>query len=94
MWTGERKIAALGVQITHGITRHGAAVNVATDLSRYDSIIPCGITDKEVTSMRRELGEYVSVAEVAQALGEEFMQQFGYSVCEQMHRDSLEGADM
>ena len=47
VWVGERKIAAIGVQISHGVTRHGAALNVSTDLSYFDSIVPCGLADKE-----------------------------------------------
>ena len=56
VWVGERKIAAIGVQISHGVTRHGAALNVSTDLSYFDSIVPCGLADKEVTSLDRETG--------------------------------------
>jgi len=51
----QRKIAAIGVQIRHGVTTHGLALNVNTDLSAFDLIVPCGISDKEVTSMAKEL---------------------------------------
>lgn len=90
VWTGERKIAAVGVQISHGVTRHGAAVNVATDLSWYDSIIPCGIEDKEVTSVSRELGRDVPVHDVAAVLSEAFMQHFGYSRHEMVSQESMQ----
>jgi lipoyl(octanoyl) transferase len=52
---GERKIGAVGVRITHGISSHGIALNVTTDLSTYKHIVPCGTPDKEVTSVMQEL---------------------------------------
>ncbi|MEW5309559.1 MAG: hypothetical protein WDW38_001440 [Sanguina aurantia] len=68
VWVGQRKIAALGVQITHGVSSHGVALNVCTDLRYFDDIIPCGITDREVTSLSRECGPRVEVSSAAQAL--------------------------
>jgi hypothetical protein len=55
VWVGERKIGAVGVRITHGISSHGIALNVTTDLSAYKHIVPCGTPDKEVTSVWQEL---------------------------------------
>lgn len=55
VWVGERKIGAVGVRITHGISSHGIALNVTTDLSTYKHIVPCGTPDKEVTSVMQEL---------------------------------------
>lgn len=55
VWVGERKIGAVGVRITHGISSHGIALNVATDLDMYKHIVPCGTPDKEVTSVMQEL---------------------------------------
>ena len=93
VWTGERKIAALGVQISHGVTRHGAAVNVATDLSYFSHIIPCGIRDKEVTSVSRELGhEGVAVQEVGARFCEAFARQFGHPALEVVSRSDIEVA--
>ncbi|GMH11506.1 hypothetical protein Nepgr_013347 [Nepenthes gracilis] len=54
VWIGERKIGAIGVRIQSGITSHGLAFNIDPDLSYYKHIVPCGIPDKEVTSLRRE----------------------------------------
>ena len=56
VWTAGGKIAAIGVKISRGIAFHGFALNVNTDLSYYRHIVPCGITDRPVTSMAAELG--------------------------------------
>lgn len=68
----EAKIAALGVHISRGVTSHGVALNVNTDLSFFDLIVPCGITSKPVTSMSRELGRAVPLQEVAHSLSRNF----------------------
>ena len=70
--THEAKIAALGVHVSRGVTSHGIALNVQPDLSFFDLIIPCGITSKPVTSMAKELGRELPIAEVAQALSRNF----------------------
>lgn len=67
VWTERGKIAAMGVHITRWITRHGFALNVQTDLSFYDLIVPCGIVGRGVTSMRVELAREVDLSEVAGA---------------------------
>ena len=59
-----RKIAALGVKCSRWVTMHGFALNVNTDLGYFDKIIPCGIDDKAVTSMKAELGREVNFKEV------------------------------
>jgi lipoyl(octanoyl) transferase len=64
----EAKIAALGVHISRGVTSHGVALNVNTDLSFFNLIIPCGITSKPVTSMEKELGRPIPLQDVAQSL--------------------------
>ncbi|GLJ14039.1 hypothetical protein SUGI_0224430 [Cryptomeria japonica] len=54
VWVSNRKIGAIGVRISSGITSHGLAFNIDPDLSFYSHIVPCGIPDKEVTSLRKE----------------------------------------
>jgi lipoyl(octanoyl) transferase len=61
----ERKVAAIGIRVSRGITMHGFAVNCDVDLSWYDRFVPCGISDAGVTSLSAELGRDVTVEEVA-----------------------------
>ncbi|MFC5730252.1 MULTISPECIES: lipoyl(octanoyl) transferase LipB [Nocardioides] len=60
----ERKIAAIGIRVSQGVTMHGFALNCDVDLGWYDRFVPCGIADAGVTSLSRELGRDVPVAEV------------------------------
>jgi lipoyl(octanoyl) transferase len=62
---GDRKIAAIGIRVAKGVTMHGFALNVNPDLSAFRSIVPCGISDADVTSLEIELGRVVTVDEVA-----------------------------
>ena len=72
----ERKICAIGVRCSRWITMHGFAVNVNTDLSYFDNIIPCGIKNKQVTSMKTELGYELNYAEVKEKLKRNFEKVF------------------
>ncbi len=72
-----RKICALGVKASRWITIHGFALNVNTDMRYFDYIIPCGITDKQVTSMKRELETEVDFEEVKDKIKKHFQEVFG-----------------
>jgi lipoyl(octanoyl) transferase len=65
----ERKVAAIGVRVQAGVTLHGFSLNCQPDLTAYDRIVPCGITDAGVTSLAAELGRPVPVAEIIDAAG-------------------------
>jgi lipoyl(octanoyl) transferase len=78
VWVGESKIAAIGVKFSSGwIASHGFALNVKTDLSWFDRITPCGIKEFGVTSLQRELGREVSLAEVERKTTVHFLRAFG-----------------
>jgi lipoyl(octanoyl) transferase len=68
----EAKIAALGVHISRGVTSHGVALNVNTDLSFFNLIIPCGIESRPVTSMQKELNRQLPLQDVAHVLSRNF----------------------
>lgn len=65
---GDRKIAAIGIRVARGVTMHGFALNVNPDLSYFDRIVPCGISDAEVTSMTKELLRNITAEEVEPVL--------------------------
>lgn len=76
VWIGDEKIAAIGVKISRGVTTHGFALNVSTDLSLFGHILPCGIPDKGVTSMAAKLGRPPAMSEVEDAVVAHFKSRF------------------
>ena len=75
-----RKICALGVRAARWVTMHGLALNVNTDMSYFNHIVPCGIQDKAVTSMEMELGEQLSVEIVSQRVQFHIQELFGFEI--------------
>lgn len=64
----DRKIAAIGIRVAQGVTMHGFALNCNNDLSWFDRIVPCGISDAGVTTMSKELGRDISVDDVVESV--------------------------
>jgi lipoyl(octanoyl) transferase len=73
-----RKICAMGVKSSRWVTMHGIGFNINSDLSYFSNIIPCGIDDKAVTSLKQELGREIDMSELAQILKEKLANQFEY----------------
>jgi lipoyl(octanoyl) transferase len=73
----EKKIAALGVHVARGVTTHGFALNVTTDLSDFELIVPCGIRDRGVTSIEAEVDTAPSLGQVASSVSRHFGRVFG-----------------
>ncbi len=79
VWTATGKLAAIGVRVSSGwITSHGVALNVCNDLGFFRTIVPCGIADRDVTSLAVELGRPVDVTEAADAFVDAFSETFGH----------------
>lgn len=77
VWVGDEKIAAIGVRVSRGRTRHGFALNVDPDLSMFEHIVPCGIRDRGVTSMSRLSGRPIAMEQVVERVVARFAEAFG-----------------
>ena len=76
VWIGDEKIGAIGVRVQNGVTKHGFALNVNTDLLYFDGIIPCGIDNCKVTSMEQLLSKAIDLKLVKKMIIEEFIKYF------------------
>jgi lipoyl(octanoyl) transferase len=85
----ERKICALGIKCSRWITMHGFAFNVNTDISYFEGIVPCGIENKQVTSLKKELAAVVSLAEVKELIKKHFEQVFGCKLKTEVRVNSI-----
>jgi lipoyl(octanoyl) transferase len=79
---GKRKLAAVGVRVKRGVTTHGLALNVNTELRWFDEMIPCGIPDKQVTSLASETGAAVRMESVEDELARQLAAHFGLRITE------------
>ena len=79
VWVGDEKIAAIGVRVSQGRTRHGFALNVDPDLSMFGHIVPCGIADRGVTSLAAQLGDAPDMQLVVDAVTARFAEHFPYA---------------
>jgi lipoate-protein ligase B len=82
VWVDDAKIAAIGVKISRGVAYHGFAINVSTNLSYFDHIVPCGVPDRPVTSLSRLLGKTVAMDMVQYSLVYRFGQGMGFKMVE------------
>ena len=93
VWVGKNKIGAIGVKITRGITMHGFALNVSTDLSMFEGIVPCGLQDRWVTSILALTGQAPSTKEVASIAANHLADTFGRSLV-WTHPDALRASGL
>lgn len=78
VWVENRKIGAVGVKISQGVASHGIAINISTNLTFYQNIVPCGIEDCEITTVEKEAGACVEVAEFGRLLVQQLQQKMKY----------------
>lgn len=81
VWVGDEKICAMGIRCSRWVTMHGFALNVNTDLSYFNHIVPCGITDKKVTSLSKVVGQKVNESDVKEKIVKHFSAVFEISIC-------------
>ncbi len=88
VWIGDEKIGAIGVKISGGVSTHGFALNVHTDLSWFASIVPCGIAGAGVTSMARAAGRTFEIPDIEDVLAAAFGRVFGLDIVEEPVREA------
>lgn len=95
VWVGDRKLGAVGVRITHGISSHGLAFNINTDLAYFKHIVPCGNADKQMTSVSQELrtGQAVDFDLVVDHFMGAFKQHFKFEQLQHVELEHILPAD-
>ncbi|MBV9525135.1 MAG: lipoyl(octanoyl) transferase LipB, partial [Candidatus Dormibacteraeota bacterium] len=88
VWCDDSKLAAIGVKLARGVTTHGVALNVCTDLSWFDAVVPCGIDDARVASLESLGATGLTPQEIAPVLAAELAAVFGQR-CAPLQADSL-----
>lgn len=89
VWIDDRKICAIGIKVSRWITMHGFAFNVNTDLKLFKGIIPCGISDKDVTSLNRELKKEINLGEIKERILHQFSEIFNYDQIELISKNEI-----
>lgn len=89
VWVNGKKICAIGIKISRWISMHGFALNVNTDMDLFDGIVPCGIEDKEVTSMQEKLNKNCNIDIVKNSLVKKFSEIFKYDKIEIIEKDKV-----
>jgi len=82
VWVDDRKIAAVGVRIAQGVTRHGFALNVVNDLKPFSAIVPCGLAGCRVTSVANATDSAVGLDQARRAVVQAFQEVFGLALAE------------
>lgn len=80
VWVEDRKIAAVGMRIERGVSRHGAALNLTTAQDAFQMIVPCGLPEFGVTSIQHETGESVTIFDAAEDIATRFAKHFGFEL--------------
>lgn len=89
VWIEDRKIAAIGIKVSRWVTMHGFAFNINTDLSLFNGIIPCGISDKAVTSLSKETNKTIEIDIIKNLLIKHFKEIFEYYSIENISKNEL-----
>jgi lipoyl(octanoyl) transferase len=90
VWVGEEKICAIGIKVSRWITMHGLALNVNNDLSYFDKIIPCGIFEKGVISMKKEAGKEIDMSGLRSFILKKFSEVFHFENIKEVQPEALE----